>query len=207
MASGIRVLFSPLFENSTGPRVVYGGSLRLGYFGSRSEVGKFEGERSAQLTFFARFLKTSDQECAPFKSFALLTGQLSRRSKELSYRFETDTSVVHTEPLAEDPLELELHYAAQFPTHQTTGDRVKRLYLPEVPAGALYLEVGVDLEVDGALESMHRQNDVLDVPLRFLQAKARVSADEQAATLVAAARSGKPFCEECAKARNERVSR
>ena len=206
MASGIRVLFSPLFENSASPRVVYGGSLRLGCFGSRSEAGKFEGERSARLTFLARFLKTSEEELAPFKSFALLTGQLSRRSKALSYRFETATSLVHTEPLAEDPLELEIHYDAQFPTHQAAGDRVKRLHLPEIPEGAIYLEIGVDLEVDGALESTHRQNDVLDVPLRFLRSKARVSADEQAATLVAAARSGKPFCEECAKARDNRVS-
>lgn len=156
-------------------RAVMGATLGISRFGAGTSKADFDQEVDAKLTFLAGFLqKASEPDGLSFEKFASLSGRLlvakSNRTPVFTIGGPIEYESPPPEPVAEGdepappPRLLRLQYASP-DFAASNGEGLAELRLPEVPEGAHFLEIGVELELGGAVESGVEQNDRLDVPL------------------------------------------
>lgn len=186
----IGVVFEPL-ELTLGPGlVVPGGRLRFYRLGRGKSQLALDEATPATLNFFAGFKATERGVGDPeFTKFATLEGQaLAKAGNRAVFLVAKDAEFSFDEPAPTDGTltrELEVRFdAGSFPNApkdalsvdaaegaQKPGEEPKvnpltRLRLPSGPEDARFLEIAIELQVAGAIESGHLDNDRLDVPLR-----------------------------------------
>jgi hypothetical protein len=175
---GVRVVLDPKARRVASGLSVIGAIVRLERFGPGPEVEA--GEHPAALHVHAGFLETARPRAQPeFSVFAHLAGTLDVKDGEASFRVPANAEWTYEEDAPESPLlprVCELSFAAESFTLEAVEEApatpapvtvapVTQLRLPLEPPKARYLEVGVELEVAGALVAPLAQNDKLDVPL------------------------------------------
>lgn len=181
MPKSIRVKLDPTpsGEERGRARRVLGARVRLTPFGSGKTKGQRGSSVPAVLTFKARFFeRIRDDAGTEPETVASLKGSLALSSTTGEPRFTLDANAAAPlllEP--EAPLEesgegakrsssprrsLKLEFdSAHFPGLRDPHE----LALPAKAEDFAFVELGVELEVAGAVESGLDQNDVLDVPL------------------------------------------
>lgn len=178
-------------ELTLGPGlVIRGGRLRLYRLGRGKSELKLDEAKPATLTFFAGFKAKERGVGDPeFKKFATLEGQvLAKTGNRAVFLVAQGAEFQFDEPAPSDGAlarELEVRFdpnsfpnapkdaanpeapeGAQKPGTKPEVHPLTRLRLPSGPDDARFLEIAIELQVAGAIESSHLDNDRLDVPLR-----------------------------------------
>jgi len=171
MPGAVRLLFQPLIHRIPQGLAVVGGTLGLVRLG-KTVVVEPSGNLPARINFFARSMKTARPTDNPsFQAFATLSGTLYHDAGVPKFALTADAIIEYTEATvgtASSPSRLRLAFEAKYFTGlPVVADSVlSYLRLPAIPSEARFLEVAVELEVDGSIEASLDQNDRLDVPLR-----------------------------------------
>lgn len=166
----LRVELGPLFTKKR--RSVLGGRVGLTRFGPSGDLLNSNEKKPALLRFHAAYLDEARKAEPAFAPFATLAGEVYLPSGGPRFVLPDDAEIEYLGAPPEDEklaqkLVLELS-AGSFENLPKQGSATRFLRLPQRPETAHFLEVGVELELDGAPEAPLDANDVLDVPLDAL---------------------------------------
>ncbi len=164
-------MLEPLIDQTPIGVFVPSGTLRLQMFGSGAKSLNTEGPRDAKLHFLIGFIGKARDAPPTLERFGSVAGKIEVAEPRLPIftfapdaKFEFDAPPPGDGKLAREVLVL-FDDASFFdaPDPETPESRLR---LPEPPAEARFAELGVELEIDGAIDSEPLQNDRLDIILR-----------------------------------------
>ena len=167
MIGSLRVVFDPIQQKNA----TLGGKLRLERFGSGKSKAKPDSAKPATLTFLAEYLPTARTAATKLKAFAQLEGQVlfKGKARQPVFVLAPNAKIELLEP--PDPNkpnagEISLAFdSATFENAPPPKSALTRLQLPPRPNQENFVELGLELEVDGGLEAGVDTNDRLDVSL------------------------------------------
>ncbi len=169
----LRVKLEPDARQARNGLAVLGATLRLSSFGPGKTAASKDSAKPATIKFCGAYITEVRKENAPdLEPFAKVSGKLrlERSSRVPSMTLEGE-AIEHDDPPPEDgePLPFQIviaYHGDNFTNPPTPESALALLRLPEAPEGARFFELGVELEIDGAVEAAADANDRLDVPLR-----------------------------------------
>jgi hypothetical protein len=139
--------------------------------GSGSSQLSAGDRKGAELVFFIRYLVEARAPGPEPFEFARLAGTLEQGSGQPSFVLSEDWDFEYTAAEAPDDPARYLLLGLRAPSVIQSGpSQDRKLPLPAVPTDARYLELSVEVRVDGALEGEHTRSDLLDVPLHLVPA-------------------------------------
>lgn len=167
---GIRAILKPLLEDTPVGVFVPAGRVELEMFGARAKSLNTEGPQSARLIFLVGFRERGRDAPADLRPFASYAGRIEVPDPRRPIFEFSDNA----EPTFEDPppsvgklaREVALSFDESFNRAPASDSQAARLRLPEPPAGARFAEIGVELEINGVVESPQPDNDRLDLILK-----------------------------------------
>jgi len=166
----LRVELVPIFSKNG--RAVLGGRLALTRLGPGGELLTSSERKPALLRFHAAYFDKARKAKPEFEPFATLAGEIHLPSGSPRFVLPKEAEIEYLGPPPEDEStaqRLVLQFAAgSFENLPQGGGALNVLRLPERPEAAHFLEVAVELELDGGVEAPRDANDVLDVPLDAL---------------------------------------
>ncbi len=168
--SGLRAILQPKARPVESGLGVFGATLRLEALGPEPQVAP--GTHPATLRFVAGYLDTGRPTATPdFVQFATLNVELVvDEAGQPSMTVEPEADYLYDNPEPASPLLpriCELSFDADsFAGSIEDGSPLTRLRLPRDPEGMRYVEVGVEVELDGDVVAPHTSHDRLDIPLR-----------------------------------------
>lgn len=169
---GVRVVLEPTFDGSEREPIRSDHArVGLGKLGPNASKLKVASSKSAELVFKLAYLVQARKVSEPdFSELARVTGQLERDEKgRVTFKLDPDWDY---QPLSrqeeDDPARFLLLSYGGGGFEDPGADRARKLVLPKAPEKTRFLELGVDLKVDGAPEATLEVNDVLDIPMRLV---------------------------------------
>ena len=162
-AMGVRVLFTgPSEEHTPGTPPV--GLLNLEFLGS-GKTALTTAAQPARLVFSSRFIEKGREAPGEFSEFAFLAGSiLLSSSRAPVFTGEGAPKVTGAVPPPDsDVQQTDLLLKARGSSVVLPKGEGLVVPLPVPPTLAKFLEVGVELEVSGAVEAAKEVNDCLDV--------------------------------------------
>ncbi len=171
MSRGIRVHFEPRIEDVLGFRTVLRSRIALLHRGAGTSKAVLNTFKPASLVFHAAFLDEGRSVARAFERFASLAGSVVLDDATGAPRFVCDPNADFVydapPPSGNEPVRrLGLVYDDATFRSPPRGDApAAKLRIPKEPEGSRFLEIGVELSIDGEAESALDKNDRLDVPL------------------------------------------
>jgi Putative peptidoglycan binding domain len=146
-------------------------TLRLLKMGAGSSQVSAGERKASELVFFIRYLTEARNPSQEARELARLVGELEQGSGPPLVVLPDDWNFEYTATESPDDPARYLLLGLRPPSFIHSGAPQKRkLLLPAVPADARYLELSVEVRVEGALEGEHERSDQLDVPLHLIPA-------------------------------------
>lgn len=166
----LRVELVPIFSKNA--RAVLGGRVALTRLGPGGELLTSPERKPALLRFHAAYFDKARNAKPKFAAFATLSGEVHLASGTPRFVLPEAAKLEYLSAPKDDEkpaqrLVLEL-LAGSFENLPKGAGGLSVLELPERPETAHFLELGVELELAGAVEAPLDANDVLDVPLDAL---------------------------------------
>ena len=166
----LRVRLAPIFAKKG--RVVLGARVGLVRLGPSGDLSTSDERKPALLRFQVAYFDEARNAKPEFTPHATLAGEVFVTASGPRFVLPTAAEIEYLDAPPEDEnlaQKLALELAAEtFENVPKDAAGVQHLRLPDRPETAKFLELGVELEVNGAPEAALAVNDVLDVPLDML---------------------------------------